>query len=113
MEARTRDIVLCTDGPVRLSADQRDGLERNAIPVVETHMDVLVGVNGVLEGIRFANGDMRPCSAMFFDLPSRPQSTLAQMIGCDLVRGGGLRCDRYAQSSVSGVYVAGNITPDA
>ena len=44
--------------------------------------------------------------------PSRPQSNLAQMLGCAFARDGGVRCGRYAESSIPGIYAAGNITRD-
>ena len=112
MTAWTKDIVLCTNGPAGLSAAQRDALTRNRIPIVETPISNLVGADGMLESIAFENGDVRPCSALFFDTPSKPQSNLAQMLGCAFARDGGVHCGRYAESSVPGIYAAGNITRD-
>jgi thioredoxin reductase len=112
MTAWTRDIVLCTDGPAGLSPSQRDALARNAIPIVEMPISELIGKDGMLESIAFENGDVRPCHALFFDTPSKPQSNLAQRLGCAFARDGGVRCGRYAESSIPGIYAAGNITRD-
>jgi thioredoxin reductase len=81
LTAWTKDIVLCTNGPAGLSATQRDALARNRIPIVETPIAELIGKDGMLESIAFENGDVRPCSALFFDTPSKPQSNLAQALG--------------------------------
>ena len=108
----TRDIVLCTDGPARLSLERREALHRFDIPIVETPIRQLVGTDGRLESIEFENGDLRPVSAMFFDTPCRPQSSLAKKLGCAFTRQLGIRCGRYSESSVPGAYAAGNITRD-
>ena len=112
LTAWTNDIALCTDGPSGLSSSQREALERNRIPVIETPISELIGRDGQLESIEFENGDVRPCGALFFDTPSKPQSNLALMAGCTFARDGGVRCGRYAESSVPGVFAAGNITRD-
>jgi thioredoxin reductase len=112
MTAWTRDIVLCTDGPAGLSQAERQALATNGIPVVETPISNLIGADGMLESIAFDNGDVRPCAALFFDTPSKPQSNLAQMLGCAFARDGGVRCGKYAESTIPGIYAAGNITRD-
>jgi len=112
MTSWTRDLALCTDGPAGLSGAERDALAQHAIPVIELPIRNVVGQGGCLEGIVFENGDMRPAQALFFDTPSRPQSNLAQMLGCAIDRNGGVRCRRYSESSVDGVFIAGNITRD-
>lgn len=112
MTAWSRDLVLCTDGPAGLSLDDRDALAGQSIALVETRISHLAGQGGHLDAIVFENGDRRPAAALFFDLPSRPQSNLAQMLGCGFMRDGGVRCAKYSESSVPGVYAAGNITRD-
>ena len=112
MTAWSRDLVLCTDGPAGLSLDDRDLLGSHGIALVETPISHLAGQAGCLQAIVFRNGDQRPASALFFDTPCKPQSNLAQMLGCAFTRDGGIRCARYSESTVSGVFAAGNITRD-
>lgn len=112
MTSWSQDLALCTDGPAGLSLAQRNALERHAIALIELPIRNVVGNSGCLEAVVFANGETRPASALFFDTPSRPQSNLAQMLGCDFNRPGGIRCGRYSESSVPGVFAAGNITRD-
>jgi len=112
MTAWTRDIVLCTDGAARLSATQRKHLRRNKIDVMEDRIDHLDGSQGQLREIVFRSGRRLERSALFFDTPSSGQSTLAESLGCQFTRHGGIKCGQYEATSVAGVFVAGNIIRD-
>jgi thioredoxin reductase len=110
--AWSRDIVLCTDGAAGYSAAQRRLLKRNDIRLVEKHIVQLEGSRGRLRQVRFSDGETLARDALFFDTPSREQSRLAESLGCQFDRNGGVRCGEYEATSVPGVFVAGNITRD-
>ena len=112
MTAWSSDLILCTDGPARLSAAQRQALSANKIEIVTTRVAELVGEGGQLQAIRFTNGTQRARRALFFDTPCHPQSEFAQALGCRLTRSGAILCGKYEASSVPGVYAAGNIVKD-
>jgi thioredoxin reductase len=112
MTAWTRDIVLCTDGPSRYTAEQRAQLERNRIRLVERRVARLAGTRGRLRAVVFADGSTIPADGLFFDTPSRGQSKLAESLGCRFGRNGGVLCGEYEATSVPGVFVAGNIIRD-
>jgi thioredoxin reductase len=112
MTAWARDIVLCTDGPARYSAAERKALSRNGIELIEKRIERLDGVRGKLRAVVFRDGDALPRDTLFFDTPSRGQSTLAASLGCRFGRNGGVLCGEYEATSVPGVYVAGNIIRD-
>jgi thioredoxin reductase len=110
--AWTNDVLLCTDGPAHLSAEQRQALDANRIDVVTARITALRGESGHLRSIHFADGTSHARRALFFDLPSRPQSSIAQQLGCRMTRSGAIHCGQYELSSVPGVYAAGNILKD-
>jgi thioredoxin reductase len=112
LTAWTSDIALCTDGPAGLDARQRRALARNDIALYEDRIDRLVGKRGSLEAIVFRGGRRLPRRALFFDLPSHPQTKLAKRLGCELDRKGTIRCGQYEATNVSGVFVAGNVKGD-
>ncbi|MBX5462150.1 MAG: NAD(P)/FAD-dependent oxidoreductase [Steroidobacteraceae bacterium] len=106
------DIALCTNGRSGLSqADQRS-LTRNGIRIFQEPIARLKGSRGRLDAIVFRSGRVLPRSVLFFDTPSHAQSTLAQSLGCQFTRNGGVRCGQYEATSVPGVFVAGNIIRD-
>jgi thioredoxin reductase len=112
LTAWTSDIVLCTDGPSGLSRPDVTQLERNGIRLRTERIARLRGQGGQLESIVFRNGDELQRSALFFDTPSHEQSDLAQLLGCEFTRSGGIKCGEYEATSVPGVFAAGNITRD-
>jgi thioredoxin reductase len=112
LTAWSRDIVLCTDGRAGYTAAERRHLARNGIRLVEDRIEGLEQNRGRLQAVRFRNGERVARDGMFFNTPSRAQSTLADSLGCRYARHGGILCGQYEASSVPGVFVAGNIIRD-
>jgi thioredoxin reductase len=112
MTAWSDNIVLCTDGAARLSATERTHLQRNGIAVFEERIERLEGARGKLREIVFRGGRRLKRSALFFDTPCNSQSKLAETLGCQFARHGGIKCGQHEATSVPGVFVAGNIIKD-
>jgi thioredoxin reductase len=112
MTAWTDDILLCSDGRSRLSSDDRTALERNGIELVEEPIARLEGHDGRLQSIVFRSGREEARAALFFDMPTSAQSSLAESLGCRFTRNGGVHCGQHEATSVPGVFVAGNIIKD-
>ena len=112
MTAWSNDVALCTHGPSRLSQRQKHHLARNGIRLHEDRIDRLEGRNGMLKAIVFRGGTRLPRAALFFDTRACAQSKLAESLGCQFSRHGGVKCGQYEATSVPGVFVAGNIIKD-
>jgi thioredoxin reductase len=112
MTAWTSDIALCSDGSAGLKKDQKEQLSRNGVQLIEERIDELQGRDGQLEAVIFKGGRRLPRRALFFDTPCVTQSQLAEKLGCQIIKGGAIRCGRYEATSVPGVFVAGNIIKD-
>jgi thioredoxin reductase len=108
----TRDIVLCSDGKSTLPGELRKDLRANGIQLREDRIAGLEGGRRSLRAIKFRNGTKLPRRALFFDTPATGQSRLAESLGCQFTRHGGVKCGRYEATSVPGVFVAGNIIKD-
>ena len=112
LTAWNRNIALCSDGRATLSATERMHLQRNDIDLVEERIERLEGRKGKLERIVFCGGRTLERDALYFDTPSSGQSRLAESLGCQFGRHGGIKSGRYEATSVPGVFVAGNIIKD-
>lgn len=112
MTGWSRDLVLFTDGRSGLSREAVNQLRRNRIALIEDRVVGLAGRGGKLTGVELRGGRVIPRRAFFFDTPSSGQSRLAESLGCQFMRHGGVRCGRYEATSVPGVFVAGNIIRD-
>jgi thioredoxin reductase len=112
LTAWSADIVLCTDGAAMLSQTEKSHLLHNQIQIVEDRIQRLAGKRGQLREIVFRSGRRLQRSALFFDTPCSNQSQLAESLGCQFTRHGGIKCGQYEATSVPGVFVAGNIIKD-
>lgn len=108
----TRKITLITEDDV--SNDDRAQLAAFDIDVRHQSIKALEGdlKSKQLQRVMFSDGDTLDCDALFFNLGTEPASNLHEMLGCKLDETSGLIwVDRTRQTSVEGVYAAGDITP--
>ncbi|MFN2533432.1 MAG: NAD(P)/FAD-dependent oxidoreductase [Pyrinomonadaceae bacterium] len=104
----SRDLVLCTDGPAELSAEERQRLAHHEIRIREDRITRLEGSDGSLERIVFATGKPLRRSAMFFSTGNRQSSDLAAKLGCRFTEQGCVDTGDYETTNVPGLYVAGD-----
>jgi len=111
----TDKLTLITDGRGHeLTDEHRSKLGEFDIPVTDSRISGLEGdvEKHKLARVRFQNGDALECDALFFNLGTIPASGLHEMLGCRLDEECGLIwVDKEQQTSVAGVYAAGDITP--
>jgi thioredoxin reductase len=103
----SEDLVLCTDGPSGLSDRARDELEHNGVRIVETPIVRLEG-SGRLERIVFSDGSAIARDALFVHTSPRGRSDLASQLGCGLTDYGLVEVTPERETSISGVYAAGD-----
>jgi thioredoxin reductase len=107
LTAWSRDLVLCTDGPPDLGADDLARLDRNGIRVRDDRVVRLEGHDG-LERVVFAAGEPLACGALFFTTGQRQQSRLAHGLGCEINEKGTVLTGKYETTHLRGLYVAGD-----
>lgn len=103
----SHDLVLCTDGPAELGADDLAQLDRNGIRVRDDRIVRLEGTDG-LERVVFEAGDPLARRALFFTTGQRQQSRLAHGLGCEINEKGTVPTGKYETTHLSGLYVAGD-----
>lgn len=108
----TDDVVLCTDGPAGLSDLQHRQLQARTITVREQPILKLHGEEGCLRAIEFRDGSRLPRQALFFNTGQHPRSPLLERLGCAFDDDGGVRCAETGETSIPGVFVAGDVSRD-
>jgi thioredoxin reductase len=103
------DLAICTDGPSTISPEDRARLAANGIAIHEEPIERLEGRDGNLERIVFTGGKSIERRALFIRPPQRQRSALAARLGCEFTDAGHVKVDATMQTTVPGVYAAGDM----
>jgi thioredoxin reductase len=114
MKQWSADVVLCTDGEPDISSEMRSRLEEQGIEIYGGKIVKLEGDNdGHLKRICLKDGKAVDRAAMFFTTRCTQRSDLWQTLGCRRDEKGGIISDPITgESSLPGVYVAGDASRD-
>jgi thioredoxin reductase len=108
----TRELTLLTDGPSRLTPEDRAWLEKRGVEVVEGRVERLEGKGGRLRSILLEGGRRLEREVLFVRTQLRQSSDLPVRLGCELVvdgpKAGMARTDPFGATSVEGLYIVGD-----
>lgn len=108
----TAEIVVLTHGEVPgVSADEAAWFAGRGIPVRTDPIVALEGEEGRLRCVRFHDGSALALDALFFNLGCGPACALPAELGCAAYDDGTLVVDRTGETTIPGVYAAGDVTP--
>jgi thioredoxin reductase len=108
------DVTVLTDGRYAVPPDMRMRLESAGLPVEEGRITRLVAREGSLQSVEIENGgdagDHRslPLDVLFARPPQR-QVAVVQALGLALDAGGYVQVDERRQTSIPGIYAAGDL----
>ncbi|WP_426059462.1 NAD(P)/FAD-dependent oxidoreductase [Hymenobacter sp. B1770] len=106
------DVVVVTDGPGHLTPNARRRLRRQKIRIREEHINRLVGSeSNDLKCIEFVDGSELERTAVFLHAPQHQRSDLAKKLGARHNSKGAVWVDSSMQTSIPGLYAAGDTTP--
>ena len=111
----TRHLTLLTDQS-ELSDHDRARLDRLDVAVRTEAVVALEGdkSTGQLQRVLFSHGELLECDALFFNLGTELATNFHETLGCRLDPECGLVwVDQTRQTSIEGVYAAGDITPNS
>lgn len=105
-------VTVVTDGEqFEGGRDEEAILDRYGIEVCEDVAVRLVGTRGDLRAVELRGGASVPCTAAFFSIAHRPRTELAEKLGCEVTSDGYVVVDADRQTTVPGVFAAGDVTP--
>lgn len=107
-----KSVTLVTDAR-RFEGDDaaRAALARHGIELVEDEAACLEGSRGDLQAVVLRDGRRLACDLLFFSIAHHPHTPLAVSLGCRLSQEGHVEVDDKGETSVPGVYAAGDLTP--
>jgi thioredoxin reductase len=105
-------LTILTQGR-RFEGDERDRrvLTDHGVELIEDDAVELVGPPEQLQSIRLRSGASIDANLAFFSIAHHTRADLAKQLGCELTKDGCLLVDEKGQTSIEGVYAAGDITP--
>jgi thioredoxin reductase len=104
----SKDVIVFTDGPSELTAPDRQRIERRGVRIVEAKvLEVRAGPDGLT--FRLADGSAIVRSAILVKTNPHLASELPVQLGCTLASPSSVVVDSTWQTTVPGVYAAGDI----
>ncbi len=105
-------VTVVTEGhPFAPDDTDRDLLASRGVTVTEERAVSLLGSRGDLQGVRLASGALVEAGLLFFSIAHEPQTYLAVSLGCELDDDGYVRVNDCGETTVPGVYAAGDLVP--
>jgi thioredoxin reductase len=107
----TDRLTLLTHGhDPELPPRSREALSHFSIDVITEPITRIIGRPPRLDRVQFASGRELELDALFFHVAYGPGSSLPASLGCEANEEGILQVDEDFQTTVPGVYAAGDIT---
>jgi thioredoxin reductase (NADPH) len=106
----TPDVTLIHVGePATLPDGERRELAAAGLPVIETPIQAVRAEHGRIAAFDLDDGTLHRFDALYSALGNTPQGLLAQGAGADLDLQGRLVVDEHQNTSVAGLYAAGDL----
>jgi thioredoxin reductase len=102
-----------TQGVFEPDAEQTSRLNARGVKIERTPIAELLGKGLELDAVKLSDGRMVILNAIFITPKAKMASSLAEVLGCvldDGPLGAYIRVDDWKQTTVAGVYAAGDIT---
>lgn len=105
----TRTYAIFTHGKKLSSVVARQCKEQR-VPIYTSPIVSLQGTDGRLSSVVLQDGTVYTCAGLFYSIRHSPRLELARQLGCKITKEF-VYTNRQQQTSVEGVYAAGDISP--
>jgi thioredoxin reductase (NADPH) len=103
-------ITMLTNQPTcKISPAEQQLLADAGIPLIEDTIKTADGTGGFITALYTTGGHCIPCDRVFSQQGARPQTQLARDLGVELRGNGYIKVDEEQQTSVPGVFAAGDV----
>ncbi len=104
----TDQLTLYTNGTSTLSADEVEKLNRHNILVVQNEILEILEDNGQISQLVFKDTVPEKIEVFFNQLPFIQQCPVPEKMGCELTEKGFIHVDKCLETTIPGVYAAGD-----
>ncbi|MFW5759904.1 MAG: FAD-dependent oxidoreductase [Cyclobacteriaceae bacterium] len=82
--------------------------EKGSEVLTKTSAQAIIGENGKVKAVKLDNGNELPCELVVLSVGVKPNATLAASAGLEIGEIGGVRVNKYLQTSDPDIYAAGD-----
>ncbi|RYZ28573.1 MAG: NAD(P)/FAD-dependent oxidoreductase [Chitinophagaceae bacterium] len=105
-------VTYYADGKNKLKPVEVETLLLNDISIISYPIEKLASKDDKLTTVVFKNGESKKCDAIFFVNGFKQQCNLVETFGCNMTKKGVVLTNRYQQTNIEGLYVAGDASKD-
>lgn len=104
----TDSVTLIPSQNATFTEEQNSKLERNNIRILSKKVQEIVHQDGQISALIFSDGTMENFEVLYAAIPFVQHSAIPEQLGCALTEAGHLKTDSLQQTSVEGVFAAGD-----
>ena len=106
----SKDLMLFTNGKSSLTTEQTGKLSNHQIVIIDKAIAALRHEGGYLKEVIFTDGTTQVVSAVFARVAFEQACEIPEQLGCGFTEYGFIQTDDFQQTTVAGVFAAGDIT---
>lgn len=106
----TKQLILFTNGPSTLTPEQLEKIKHHQITVLESEITAFEHKNGYLRHIELKDGSQHKVTAVYTKVPFTQHCDIPQQLSCAFTEHGFIEVNEFQQTTVPGVYAAGDNT---
>ncbi|TCC96888.1 NAD(P)/FAD-dependent oxidoreductase [Pedobacter frigidisoli] len=105
-----KDLTILTNGRSTLTQEQTEKLKSKSIKIVEDEISEFVHSNGILQNVVFKSGQSLALNSIYARAEVEQQVDFDVQLGFELTELKTIKVDEWQQTTVKGVYAAGDCT---
>ncbi len=104
----TDNVTLFTNGESTIKPEDAHRLQQHGVEIIETQVKAFKHDGGQLESVVLEDGQALPLNVLYAHPLREQHSNLPSLLGCETTEHGLIAINNFQQTSVAGVYAAGD-----
>lgn len=106
----TKELVIFTNGKSELNAEISIQLKNKNIEVIESEITEIIHEQGHIKSVIFKDGSSYELHALYHRPLFKQHCQIPEKMGCEMTENGHISVNSFNQTSIAGVYAAGDNT---
>ncbi|RZK80853.1 MAG: NAD(P)/FAD-dependent oxidoreductase [Pedobacter sp.] len=106
----TKDITIFTNGKSAITAEDMQKINNLNIPVITDELTRVNHNNGYISEVEYGNQQSKALKALYARVPFEQHCKIPATMGCEFTDMGYIKVNEFTQTSVPGIFAAGDNT---